>query len=365
VAPDETPPLAVSSDGPSKSGPGNTRQARALDWLAIAAVAALVRLAFPVGVGLFLGALLGFTLQPGYERLRSRGWGAGTAALTCTLGAMAVVSTAAAGLGVLFITRGVALVSSLPGLLAPGGAFRELAERSMNRVAPLRLDLNELSTRLEQEALSFGERAASLAGRIAGTAFGGLLTIFFMTLTAYSVLRHWTQLARRVELSLPLEQRHTHALLDQFRKVGREVLLGTVVTGLLQGVLAAAGYWATGIPQPVFFGALTAVASLVPAVGTLLVWIPIGVYRMLTGHVAAGVITLIYSALVVGVVSDYFIRPRLVGSDKNVPVLLTFVSLFGGVEVFGLVGLVLGPVIMALSIAVLKTYQAEVSAARA
>ena len=67
---------------------------------------------------------------------------------------------------------------------------------------------------------------------------------------------------------------------------------------------------------------------------------------------------------IVGVASDYFIRPRLVGSDKNVPVLLTFVSLFGGVEVFGLVGLVLGPVIVTLSIAILKTYQTEVSAAR-
>jgi predicted PurR-regulated permease PerM len=63
--------------------------------------------------------------------------------------------------------------------------------------------------------------------------------------------------------------------------------------------------------------------------------------------------------------SDYYVRPRLVGSDKDVPVLLTFVSLFGGVEVFGLVGLVLGPVIVALALAVLKTYQAEVSVARA
>jgi predicted PurR-regulated permease PerM len=80
--------------------------------------------------------------------------------------------------------------------------------------------------------------------------------------------------------------------------------------------------------------------------------------------VVAGLVGLIYSALVVGVASDYFIRPKLVGSDKDVPVLLTFVSLFGGVEVFGLVGLVLGPVIVTLSIAILKTYQTEVSATR-
>jgi predicted PurR-regulated permease PerM len=355
--------MVVSADA-SEGQPRRVRQARALDVLALAALAALIRLAFPVGVGLFLGALLGFTLQPVYERLRSRGWGAGTAALVCTLGAMSIVSAGAAGLAVLFVTRGVALAGALPTMLAPGGALRELAESTLRGAALLHLDPNELASKLEQEALSLGSRVAEVAGTIAGTAFGGLLTVFFMTLTAYSVLRHWTHVARRLEVTLPLEPRHTHALLDQFRKVGREVLLGTIVTGLVQGLFAAIGYWITGVPQPVFFGALTAVASLVPAVGTLLVWIPLGIYRMASGHVVAGLISLIYSALVVGVVSDYFIRPRLVGSDKNVPVLFTFVSLFGGVEVFGLVGLVLGPVIVTLSIAILKTYQAEVSHSR-
>lgn len=354
----------MASEPAPPAAPPKARQARALDVLALGALAALIRLASPVGVGLFLGALLGFTLQPIYERLRSRGWGGGTAAISCTLGAIAIVSTGAVSLAGLFVTRGVALLGSLPTLLAPGGALRNVADRLLRGAAPLHLDPNELSSRLEQEAMSLGTRAAEVAGTIAGTALSGLLTVFFMTLTAYEVLRHWTHLVRRLELTLPFEERHTHALLDQFRKVGREVLLGTVVTGLLQGLFAALGYWATGVPQPVVFGALTGVASLVPGVGTVIVWIPLGIYRMLTGHVVAGLVGLIYSALVVGVASDYFIRPKLVGSDKDVPVLLTFVSLFGGVEVFGLVGLVLGPVIVTLSIAILKTYQTEVSATR-
>jgi predicted PurR-regulated permease PerM len=354
----------MNTSEPAGQQPRKARQARALDFLALVALAALVRLASPVGVGLFLGALLGFTLLPVYERLRTRGWGAGAAALTCTLGSMGVVSTAAVGLGILFVTRGVTLAAALPTLLAPGGALREFADRMLQSAARFHLDPNQLSSRLEQEAVNLGSRAASIAGQIAGTTFGALLTVFFMTVTAYSVLRHWTSLVRRLELTLPLDQRHTHALLDQFRKVGREVLLGTLVTGLAQGILAALGYWITGIPDPAFFGAFTAVASLVPAVGTLLVWIPLGVYRIATGHVAAGLISLTYSALIVGVATDYYLRPKLLGGDKDVPLLLTFVSLFGGVEVFGLVGLVLGPVIVTVSLAVLKTYQAEVAASR-
>ena len=348
------------SEGP----PRKARQARALDFLAFVAVCALVRLAFPVGVGLFLGALLGFMLQPIYERLRARRWGIGTAAVTCTLGAMAIVSAGGAWLAFLFVTRGVALVGALPALLAPGGALREWAERALHGASLVKIDPNELSSRLEQEALSLGSRVAGIAGQIAGATFSGLLTVFFMTLTAYAVLRHWTSMSQRIEMTLPLEQRHTHALLDQFRKVGRHVLWGTLVTGLVQGLFAALGYWVTGVPDPAFFGVMTAVASVVPAVGTMLVWVPIGVYRMASGHVGAGLVLLIFSALFVVGASDYFVRPRLVGSDKDVPVLITFVSLFGGVEVFGLVGLVLGPVIVTLSLAILKTYQAEVTAAR-
>jgi predicted PurR-regulated permease PerM len=341
------------------------RQARALDVLALVALAALVRLAFPVGVGLFLGALLGFMLQPIDERLRARGLGVGPSAVACTVGAIGVVTVGAVWLAELFVTRGVVLVQSLPELLGPGGALRRAADRALHGASPIQIDPSELSSRLQQEAMSLGTRVASVAGELAGAAFSGLLTLFFMTLTAYAVLRHWNRVVERLEVTLPLDRRHTHALLDQFRRVGRQVLLGTLVTGGVQGLFAFLGYWLTGVPDPAFFGVITAVASVVPAVGTMLVWVPVGIYRIATGHVGGGLVVLIVGALFVVGASDYFVRPRLVGSDKDVPVLLTFVSLFGGVEVFGLVGLVLGPVIVALSLAVLKTYQAEVIIARA
>ena len=182
-----------------------------------------------------------------------------------------------------------------------------------------------------------------------------------MTMAAYFVLRHWTAIVERAEQILPFDRRHTHALLDQFRTVGRQVLLGTVVTGIVQGIMAGIGYWVTGVQAPAFFGALTALASLIPGVGTVIVWASVGVVLLLTGHVGAGLVELIYSALVVGIVADYVIRPRLVGREKGVPAIVTFIALFGGVEVFGVIGLIVGPVIASLSLAVLRTYAREVS----
>ena len=109
---------------------------------------------------------------------------------------------------------------------------------------------------------------------------------------------------------------------------------------------------------------MTALASLVPAIGTLLVWIPMGLFLIATGHPGAGALELVWGALVVGIATDYIIRPKLVGSDNGVPTLLTFIALFGGAEVFGLLGLVVGPVIVTLAVALIRTYQAEIAAVR-
>jgi predicted PurR-regulated permease PerM len=112
------------------------------------------------------------------------------------------------------------------------------------------------------------------------------------------------------------------------------------------------------VPKPVFLGIATALASLVPAVGTLLVWVPAGLYLFATGHPTLAIVLLVWGALVVVGFSDYVIRPRLVG-EEGMPPVLTFLSLFGGLETMGLAGLIAGPVIMALAVSVLRLYARE------
>ena len=355
------PPTAPPTDAVQVVTPEKTLEKRALGFLALAALAAIVRLALPVGVGLFLGALLGFTLQPLYGRLRKRRWRAGPAALVSALGATTMISITLVGFTTLVVTRGLSFVGYVSALLAPGARLRVFAESATLKLASHHVNIADLSDRIQSQAIALGSRAPAVAAEVAGLTFGALLTLFFVALAAYFVLRHWNEVASHAELMLPFERRHTHALLDQLRTVGRQVLLGTVVTGLVQGLFAALGYWVTGVPEPAFFGALTALASLIPGVGTLLVWVTIGVVQILTGHAGAGLAQLTYSALLIVVVSDYVIRPRLVGHERGVPAIFTFVALFGGVEVFGILGLILGPVIVTLSMAILKTYARQVA----
>jgi predicted PurR-regulated permease PerM len=178
-------------------------------------------------------------------------------------------------------------------------------------------------------------------------------------LTMHFMLRNWETVSLRAQETFPLRPDYTRALFSEFRRVGRTTLMGTIVTGIAQGLLATIGYWIAGVPEPIFFGAATAVASLVPAIGTMLVWVPAGVVLIVMGHPGRGIFELVWGSVFVVALSDYVIRPRLVGGESEVPSLVTFAALFGGVEVFGLKGLIVGPVLMSLAIAVLRLYASE------
>jgi predicted PurR-regulated permease PerM len=182
--------------------------------------------------------------------------------------------------------------------------------------------------------------------------------LFFALLTMYAVLRNWPRMVAAAVTVSPLDPAHTRAVLTEFERAGRATLTGTVVTGLAQGIFAGIGFWIAGVPQPAFFGAATAVASLLPGVGTLLVWVPVGIYLAATGHPGRATFEFIWCALTVVGVCDYVIKPRLV-RDDDTPVILVYIALFGGVEVLGLAGLIIGPIVMALAVAALRSYARE------
>jgi predicted PurR-regulated permease PerM len=349
------------------SRPILSSEARALRIAALLAVAAIVWVALPVGIGVLLGTLTAFALLPLSLRLRARFKRAWLAALTC-IGLLAIgVGGFFAGFGYLLIGRGIELVRELVTQLQPGGHLRTTIDHLNSRMPHFvqqSLRPAALIERLGSAATEISMRMASVATLVAGTTMSGIIGLLLMLLTCYYILQNWSSLSRRAEAMLPLNPRDTRALLDEFRKTGRTVLLGTVLTGIAQGILAGLGYLITGVPEAAFFGALTAAASIVPVIGTFVVWFPLGVYLLLTGHVALGVVELTYGALIVVGVSDYVLRPRLVGGHGEVPSLVTLVALIGGIEAFGIIGLLLGPVVVALAVAILRIYEREATARR-
>jgi len=336
---------------------------RALGWVAIGAVVAIAWLALPFVTGLFLGALMAFTLEPVYARLVRRIRRPVIASLSVVIVSALVIVGAVSVFVSLFVTRAVGLANTVREELRPGGALTAWVDTVTGWLARFGVSPESITERLREGAGELASRSAGMAGSLASGTFIALLGLLFALLAMHAVLRHWPRMVSTLVVVSPLRPEYTRLLLDEFRRVGRMTLLGTVLTGLAQGTLAAIGFWITGLPQAIFFGVATAIASLVPAVGTLLVWVPAGLYLFASGHPARAVIELGWGALIVVGFCDYVIRPRLVG-DEAMPAFLTFVALFGGLEVLGLAGLIVGPVIMGLAVAVLRLYTREARAKR-
>ena len=309
-------------------------------------------------MGIFLGMLMGFAFEPLYRRILRRCRPL-VAAFAAVGAAMVLVVLAIGGLAWLLVRDGMALGREVVTSLGSGGAAHAIVA-SMGRVTSrVGITSEDLATRLRALAEGAVTHAAALAEGVAATAADTLLACFFAVLTMYAILTHEDEITTTVEQALPLRPDYTRKLVGEFRDVGRQTLVGTVGSGFIQGLLATVGYWMAGLPRPAFFGAATAVLSLVPGLGTMLVWVPAGIVLIVLGRVGPGIFLLAWGVFVVTSLNDYVIRPRFVGRQGGLPPLAMFVALFGGVASMGLKGLIVGPVVMSLAFAVLKLYTEE------
>ena len=189
------------------------------------------------------------------------------------------------------------------------------------------------------QALSIGRDAAAFL-----LAFGvGLYVTFFL-------LRDGETLASTLRDALPLERGVADRLLGKFVAVVRATVKGSVVVALVQGALGAITFWIVGVPAALLWGLLMALVALLPAVGPALVWVPVAIYLLATGAVWQGVVVVVSGVAVIGL-ADNILRPILVGRDTGIPDWLVLVTTLGGIEVAGLSGIVVGPLVAALFIA--------------
>jgi predicted PurR-regulated permease PerM len=334
---------------------------RALRFAAWVALAAILWLTSPVGMGVLLGVLFAVTFRPVHQRLVRRRHPA-AAALATVLGSTLAVALTFGGIAWILVRDGIDIGRKLIDSLGPGGGGRRILAAVSQVTSKVGVSAEEMQDRARSLAKVGVSTAAVVLQDVASATASIALTFFFLMLTMYFVLRRWERVVAAAQEILPLRPDYTLELFEEFRRVGQTTLLGTVVVGLLQGVLATIGYAVVRLPWPLFFGALTAIASLVPGVGTLLVWVPASAVLLYLGHAAAGVGLLVYGVVVLTAIPTYVILPRLVGGSSRVPALFTFVALFGGTAVLGLEGLVIGPVLMTVAVATLRLYAAEARA---
>jgi predicted PurR-regulated permease PerM len=198
------------------------------------------------------------------------------------------------------------------------------------------------------EGSQFFATQAILVGQ--GTA-NVLLGVAIMLYLLYFLLRDGAKLSQRVIGAVPLAGEYKDAFFQKIAVVVRAMVKGTILVAIAQGFLGGLIFWALGIHPPVLWGVVMAFLSLLPAVGASIVWFPVAVYLITTGAIGKGLILMAFGAGVIGLV-DNLLRPYLVGKDTALPDYVVLLSTLGGIALLGLNGLVVGPLIAALFIAV-------------
>ena len=209
-------------------------------------------------------------------------------------------------------------------------------------VAWIREHANELTRVLAQYTIAI---AASVTGAIASFVF----IIFAMFL----LFRDGHRIVHAIPDILPFERARSEALLVRIREVIHGGVYGVVVIALLQGVLCGAMLWALGVPSAALWGMVTVVTSVIPLVGAAAVWVPAAIYLLVAGQWVSAIVLGVWGAVVISSV-DNLLRPRLVGGRVGLSELVMFFALLGGIQVFGVLGIILGPVVFAIAASIFE-----------
>jgi len=224
---------------------------------------------------------------------------------------------------------------------------------------PLRQASEWLSNRLGLDAAAIvawvrqnaGELTRVVAGYTLAAAqnvAGAVVSFVFVIFAMFLLFRDGDRIVAKIPDLLPFERARSEALLDRVRDVIYGSVYGVVVIAVVQGGLCGGIFWILGIPSAALWGMVTVVTSVLPVVGAAGVWAPGAVFLALTGHWTRAIILVVFGSAVISTV-DNFLRPRLVGGRVGLSELVMFFSLLGGLQVFGVLGIVLGPVLFAIA----------------
>jgi len=205
------------------------------------------------------------------------------------------------------------------------------------------------------------ETLVSSGGSFVMGALGTGASFVLMLFVLFFVLRDGPGLAQQVVQMLPIEGRRRARLWQHLADVTRAVFLGIGLTALVQGVLVGVGFWIAGLPSPLVFGVVAVLVSLIPMVGSALIWGPGALFLAARGEYGYAIFLTAWGAVVVGMV-DNFLRPMLISGQAAVPTLAVFVGVMGGLAAFGFIGLFVGPIVLGLLVALFR-YESEETAA--
>ncbi len=178
---------------------------------------------------------------------------------------------------------------------------------------------------------------------------------FFTLLSLYYLFKDGDQLLNRIKEIVPLPSKEKELILKRFKEMVSATIYGGILIAILQGILGGLSFWVLGLASPIFWGTAMAFLSFIPMGGTAIIWGPAALFLLIQGSYLKGILLLTLGALLIGMV-DNFLRPLFVSARTNIHPLLLFFSVLGGIQAFGMIGLVGGPLIITIFLTLVEIY---------
>ncbi|WP_434421401.1 AI-2E family transporter [Nannocystis pusilla] len=211
---------------------------------------------------------------------------------------------------------------------------------------------------IEQAQAAMGEVTTNSIGYVRGI-LGGIAGViieaFFVFFTMFYLFRDGAKLWAALANALPLRGKTMNQMIVRVREVISASVYGVFVIAIIQGTLGGIAFWFIGLPSAVVWGLVMTFMSLIPLAGSFVVWVPAAIYLAVTGSWGAAIGLSLWGTIVIGLV-DNFMRPKLVGEKAKLHELFIFFAVLGGLQLWGIVGLFLGPVILAIALALFDAF---------
>lgn len=294
-------------------------------------------------------AIVSIVTYPVYHKFRTRNYSSTLASLATVALACAVVFFPLAIMSIVLATEAAKLSGqikpAIDQLFDPNSDLARFLQDRMNIDLQAYASPEKITEALQGVSTVVLSRTTGVIGGI----FGFIIKLFFVLFAMFYFLRDSSQVVPAIKKLLPLSESDTDAIFHRATDVIYASLVGVVVIAAVQGFLGGVAFALLGIPSAILWGMLMFVLSMIPVAGAGLVWVPASIFLASQGHWAKAIMLVLFGIFVISMI-DNFLRPIVVGKRAKLSELVIFFAVLGGLAVYGILGLVVGPVIVAVTI---------------
>lgn len=300
----------------------------------------------PIIISIIFGLLFAYVFTPLYKRIKAKVKNGNVAALLLIFAIVILIAIPMIYLIPMIVRQASETYILIRGINL-GEFFSNLLQGSSPSVIPLNFDniIYGISSTFQSQFNTFFLNFPSL-----------LLQFAVFLFTFYFTIRDSEEIKEYISTLSPFSDSTEAKFLKEFRGITNAIIFGQVLIGITQGLAVGVGLFFLGVPKTLILTFIASIVSMIPILGSWIVWMPVGLFLLFTGQTFDGVFLLLYGALFVSTI-DNLIRPYILSKQSNLPVALSVIGTIGGLYFFGITGLVLGPLVLAYVLIIIEFYQ--------